>query len=416
MARPSFTAVLLAALAFTLPASADERIAYAIPPGQEKLVLAMCGGEDALPGGCKLAGASIDKSVIVARYSCKGGAEHALELRHASVKEGALATTAAFSIARKEGAPEADLVEALAARIRKQEGQFRWVEPQPSNVEAPTTPTPPPADATRDGLTQEQSERYKQGFSLYAAGNHREALRLFTDLARQNPHGGVLGMVVATLAATAPDPEIAADYGRRADEAPNDTLAQFMAGVAAHYAAHQRAGSREQKDALYTTALRYLERASPAYDFEPRLFIYLAVSHFRLGHQPEAERLIESAVSLGSRDPDVFYCRAEIFQHVDLQRSLEDLDTYLALSEELQKQGAIGSPNKRARVLRMREHLIAVSRGEAPADEIFDPVSPSLQVLGSPRLFGLGVLGVGAMGWIATGIARSVARRRRRAA
>jgi tetratricopeptide (TPR) repeat protein len=414
MARTSFAFVLLAALATAATASADERGAYAIPPGQEKLVLEMCGGDEPLPGGCRLAGASIDKSVIVARYACKGGAEHALELRHASVKEGALATTVAFSIAPKEGAPEADLVGAVAARVRKREEKFRWVEPQPTNVEAPTTP--PPAETLQEGLTHEQSDRYKQGFSLYAAGNHREALALFTELARHNPRGGVLGMVVATLAATAPDPGTAAEYGRRADQAPSDTLAQFMAGVAAHYAAHQRAGSREQKDGLYATALRYLERASPAYDFEPRLFIYLAVSHFRLGHQPEAERLIESAVALGSRDPDVFYCRAEIFQHVDLERSLKDLDTYLALSEELQKQGAIGSPNKRARVLRMREHLIAVSRGEASADEIFDPVSPSLRILGSPQLFGLGVLGVGALGWIATGIARAVARRRRRAA
>ena len=114
-------------------------------------------------------------------------------------------------------------------------------------------------------------------------------------------------------------------------------MKQFVAGVGAHYYAHQSAPTKEAKRPYYEIALTYLSRAESAYAAEPRLWIYLAVSNFRLGRQREAEALIEKAVALGADDPDAYYCRAEIFQHQNLARSLADLDLYI---EQMKKNEA----------------------------------------------------------------------------
>ena len=54
---------------------------------------------------------------------------------------------------------------------------------------------------------------------------------------------------------------------------------------------------------------------------------------------PEAQALIEQAIPLATNDPDVYYCRAEIFQRANLARSLEDVERYLTMVDELHKQG-----------------------------------------------------------------------------
>jgi hypothetical protein len=163
-----------------------------------------------------------------------------------------------------------------------------------------------------------------------------------------------------------------------ADRSPDDVLKQFVAGVGAHYFAHQSGTSKDEKSAYYALALKYLSRANPAYASEPRLWIYLAVSNFRLGHQAEAEALIERAVALGADDPDAYYCRAEIFQRKNLTRSLADLDFYLDRMKKNEASSGITAPEKNARVQRMKDYLLAVSRGEREPVELFDPVSEEL--------------------------------------
>jgi hypothetical protein len=155
-------------------------------------------------------------------------------------------------------------------------------------------------------------------------------------------------------------------------------------------------------------------RARPAYDFEARLFIYLAVSHFRLGHQDEAEVAIERAVELGGDDPDAFYCRAEIFQRRDVARSIADLERYLEMTRRLVAEGGVVAASKQERVRRMLEHLRAVQRGEERGDEIFDPVGegPVALRFGQDRArFALGALACGLVVLVATKIG---ARRRAR--
>ena len=292
----------------------------------------------------------------------------------------------------------------------------------------------------RPGLSAEQEARYQAGLRAYQEHRYQDAISTYVALARDNTCCGVLGMVVASYASTAPSPSVAMRFQAEADAAPNDLLKQFIAGVVSHYAAHHSGRSREEKSRLYAQAIRYLDRTRPTFDFEPRVFIYLAVSHFRLGHQREAEEFIERAVTLGHDDPDVFYCRAEIFQRSNIQRSIEDIDTYLRMMAVFERQGAVSDPAKTARVHAMRDHLVKVSRGEASPTEIFDPIAAEQQegassvtstTTGAPRgrgasppgagrrgasggQFGMRVVGVGVGVWALWGLSRLARKGRKR--
>lgn len=361
----------------------------AIPPGQEALLERMLGDGVPLPGGCRLETATVDRSVVRARYACAEGASVPLELHPAAADVAARQTTAQFAIAAPEGPGAADpetgaaavrdaLVAAVATLVRANEAQFRW-----------TQVNRPPAGAL-DGVGAEESfagtldhaapahpqteaeRRMARIEELYELDRNAEAYAMAVELAREDPaHPGVLGMIVSNLASTQPDHDRVAQLAAAADAAPEDTLAQFIAGVAAHYCAHYKARSNEDKKSLYAQALRYLERTRPAYDFEPRVYIYLAVSHFRLGHQDQAEALIEEAVHLDNQDADAYYCRAEIFQRKEPQRSLRDLRRYLASAA--QPTGVV-KPGKVRRVQTMLTRLVRRMNGEVDDLELWDPL------------------------------------------
>ena len=233
----------------------------------------------------------------------------------------------------------------------------------------------------RQGLTASQEAQYQAGFRAYQQRRYPDAIQIYMNLARENHCCGVLGMVVASLASTAPTPERAEAAAREADAAPDDILKQFVAGVLAHYAAHVNGRDQEEKSRLYTQAIRYLERTRSTLTEEPRLYIYLAVSNFRLGRQREAEAFIERAVQLAAHDPDAYDCRAEIFQRVNVRRSIEDIDTYLRMNAENEARGAVGDPGKTERVRLMRAHLLAVAEGRAQPQELFDPVAEQRRAL-----------------------------------
>jgi tetratricopeptide (TPR) repeat protein len=196
-----------------------------------------------------------------------------------------------------------------------------------------------------------------------------------------------------------------------------------VAGVAAHYSGHLRAPTREKKAELYERTIKYLTRARPKFDLEPRLYVYLGVSNFRLGHQKEAEELIEHAIPLATNDPDVYYCRAEIFQRVNTKRSIEDIERYLKMIDTLHAQGVPINDAKQARVKRMLDILGAISRGEqkaAEADELFDPLPEATsmsapapvpaRLFTDPKHFALAALAAAAL---AAGAWRLVGRRKR---
>ncbi len=362
------------------PAWAQQQLV--IPPGQERLLGAMVGQGDVELAGCRLRRAAAQKGYVIVEYGCQGvTAPVRLVLYPPTYTGEAAARTEKFALAAAPGTTlPAGLADAVAERIAKGERRWYWLEVQGEiGADAPiepTAPLPPEKTAGDAELDPELVALFERGLKLYSEKRHGEALALFLELAAKNPHfAGALGMVVANLAPTHPDAEGVAAYTAKADAAPDDLLAQFVAGVAAHYSAHYTARTPEQKRALYETSIRYLERTRPAFDFEPRTFIYLAVSHFRLGHQEQAEALIEQAVRIGDQDPDAYYCRAEIMHRSNTERALSDLDKYLEMTEKFRAAGGWVADTKVARVKAMQAHLRRVMAGEEKLADIFDPLA-----------------------------------------
>jgi hypothetical protein len=119
-------AALLALLALLAGAGDAWAARWLIEPGQEALLLAMLGGGAELPGGCRIEGASVEKTVVVARYTCAAGPVR-IELHHPSDAPPSAPRTGAFALVVPPGneVPPAFL-DALGARIRDREGAFRW--------------------------------------------------------------------------------------------------------------------------------------------------------------------------------------------------------------------------------------------------------------------------------------------------
>jgi tetratricopeptide (TPR) repeat protein len=219
---------------------------------------------------------------------------------------------------------------------------------------------------------------YAQALALARERRNDESLQVLLPLARKSPTNHVLGLLLSTVASTRHDQAAAERLMAEADAAPSDPLLQLMAGVAVHYCGHIEGRTRAEKAHFYGLALRYLERVFPAYDHVVRAWLYVAVTHFRLGRQAEAEAALRQAEARNSYgdDADTFYCRAEIRQRVDPTGALADLDRYEAIMTRNLASGAFGDANKAGRLAGMRARFEAAVRdGEgAEATDLFDPI------------------------------------------
>lgn|GEM_PF-2108691 len=368
--------MILAAPAWstTPPASMTVEV---IPRDQETLIQKML----ALPAdlasdtGCEVQDIEVQKTSIKARVLCKtaqGSNEWSVDLTHVNAKEataGKVIKTERFRVAAEEG-HDVRVLDQFVEQVKAHEGDFRWVVAM-EGWSRPDTDLPSP-DKIEGDKDDPRHLRYNVGFEMFKERQYGRAYKYFVLMARDDPtYAGVLGMLVANLAPLHPDAERVKKLTDASDAKPDSALDAFLAGVAAHYSAHYVASSKEGKQALYETAIQYLERTRPTFDFEPRVFIYLAVSHYRLGHQKQAEALIEQAVALNRQDPDAFYCRAEIFHRTQPERALKDIDQYLALTEA--EEGV--STAKVNRVRKMRGYLVRVISGELELTELWDPIT-----------------------------------------
>ncbi len=387
--------VLLQCLALPLLAAEN----HVIPPGQEAVVQAMLALP--LPDACVLKNVQISAAVIHAEIQC-GEATANVDLTHPLDTPQAPFHTENFAVSAT-GNPPASLLPALAAHIKSHEADFHWqvIAEQPKR---PPLRTEQPAD-----MTASQWAAMQKGEALYVAQKMPEAYEVFVNLARETTATGVLGMVVATLAPAAASFDRVEELRKQADAAPDDPLKQFLAGVALHYFGHRGAQTREEKKQYYRAAIPYLEKAKKAFPKEARVYIYLAVSHFRLGEQKQAEEAIETAVQFGERDADAFYCHAEVFQRVDLPQAINDVKKYLALTEKVAKETpGFVSASKQRRVEEMLKHLEAFQAGTEKPEDLFDPLPEAVRheaPSGNPLLTwllpagALVLIGVGAWLW-----------------
>lgn len=392
------SAIALQFLSFPMHA-ADVHV---IPPGQESAVKAMLELPPQTVGGCSLLEVQISGAVIQATLACIGGPA-SLALHHLADAPDAPQKTAQFAVTTTGNPPPA-FVQAIVDNVKAHEAGFHWqtIAEQPKR---PRLRTEQP-----ENMTASQWAAMQKGQALYGQGKMPEAYEVFVELARETTVTGVLGMVVATLAPSASNFERVQRFRQDADDAPTDPLKQFLAGVALHYYGHRGAQTREEKHKYYRDAIPYLERARVAFPNEARVFIYLAVSHFRLGHQKEAEEAIERAVVLGEHDADAYYCRGEVFQRVNLPRAIEDVKKYIAVTEPVAREmPGFVSPEKQKRVAEMLRHLEAFQAGTETPTDLFDPL-PDRHAenepwgresdLTGPILGGLAVLAAGVGFWL----------------
>ncbi|GMV41346.1 MAG: hypothetical protein AMXMBFR64_30620 [Myxococcales bacterium] len=360
--------IVVAILASPAAAQPPSRV---IPAEQGERVGLMLGVGAGEIGGCVLDTASIDKTLVRAKYTC-GADTVELTLVHPDAAEAPLGKTEKLAIT---GVAPAPLVEGLLSRIREQEAEFAWAEVVPGRGGKTAGFSPSVPLFRLVGATDEQQAKYEKAVELYKQDRAEEAYALLYEVA-QHVQQGVLGTLVAALASSHPTPQWVEELGRRADANPDDPLPNFVAGVAAHYYGHQSGSSVEEKQRYYRMAIPWLERAKEKYVREPRVWIYLAVSHFRTGEQAKAEEEIEKAVALGRHDADAFYCRAEIWHRKDPQKAVDDMKEYLKIMDENRARGSFWSEGKEKRVRDMLAHMERVARGELKPDaaELFDPI------------------------------------------
>src|ERR1051325_261093 len=98
---------------------------YVIPPGAEPLFSDMLGSGLTLPGGCTFSDGQIERTSVLATYTC-GGGQVLLQLLHPGIALPGGVRTQRFAITVKSGAPPAGLVEAVADHIRAREAAFEW--------------------------------------------------------------------------------------------------------------------------------------------------------------------------------------------------------------------------------------------------------------------------------------------------
>lgn len=378
------------ALAFLAVAALPQR-AHAdppgavLPPGQEAAVQAML-GSGAPVGGCHVQDAQIERDVIRASYQCTqaNGAALAVKTtwRHAAKAQSGDAIGGAWALNLEPMHPA--LRDALLDRASVQGAQVLWQLPG-SGAKATELPAAAKAGqgeaaAMRRPMSPEAQRVYDQTHQLIQAGKADACVDLLLPILRKEPHPLLLGRLVVVAAGVASlndGPSRVDKLVAQADAHPEDSLAQFLGGVAVHYRGHLRAASALEKRADYTAALRLLQRVAKVYPDSPRLWIYTAISHLRLGQQAQAEEAIELAVSHDDGgDADVYYCRAEVWHRKDPAKALQDIARYQQIMVQNKQKGAFLNPNKEQRVERMRQAIAAAQAEQHPltGEDLFDPI------------------------------------------
>ena len=379
-----------------------------LPPGQEPLFGAMLGGADPLPGGCRLASASVSTRQVTGQYRCASApGPMVLELHYpATAPPGATPAGRLAVYARTPAAKSVGLFAAVLERVRARESAVRWLrvaDPTAARIEAPPAaaigappapgaggtprapgavegpstllhpllPAPPlplPLALTEAGsvLTAAQRARYRDGLLDLRERQYSYAVVEFLSLARESPCCGVPAMLAAALAGSHPSPALAVRYLAQAEAAPEDALAQLLAGVTAMEAAHRAASGLDDKRALYVRAEGPLARAVGRWPGEPRLWTALGVTRARLGQTRTAAEALARAEALDPLDPELALARAEWLQPTDPAGSRASLDAYFSMVTALESRGALGRGGQLAQARAL--HAAQADRGTVDFD------------------------------------------------
>lgn len=109
-----------------------------IAPGQEDLLAEMAGRGEVLARTCSFAGGQVESTMARVAYRC-GQAHVIVELRHVSQAPARAIRTERFSISAGGGDVPAELLAAIAARVRARERSFVWAQAGEQGGEAGRT-------------------------------------------------------------------------------------------------------------------------------------------------------------------------------------------------------------------------------------------------------------------------------------
>lgn len=123
--RIAVCAFLMAAV--LLRGSAAQANDHVIAEGQEAFIRAMVGGDEVLPGGCRVEEVTVSRRHIDVTYGCDGGQRARVWLRHLEDTANPGDTAGRFALG-VQGAAPAGLMEAVIARVTAREASFRWTE------------------------------------------------------------------------------------------------------------------------------------------------------------------------------------------------------------------------------------------------------------------------------------------------
>lgn len=219
--------------------------------------------------------------------------------------------------------------------------------------------------AIAERMTVEHPEM-AEGLDLRAAGlgragRYREAIEILHELSQRHADrdivlGRIAGLLAFLTAEALEDPskkaelELVEQRMREAAQRNNDIVARFIVATRGYYAGE------------FTKALPELQALAATANRDPRIPLYLAMAHFWLGHQADAEKWIGKAVQIGPSDPDVFYCRSQIVRRSNLPLAIADLERYEAMTKQ---PWALGPRQKTERV---EAELALMRKGRIPPD------------------------------------------------
>jgi len=149
-------------------------------------------------------------------------------------------------------------------------------------------------------------------------------------------------------------------YNRLSKHMDPDQTREFLAGIEDTVVGKFLLGMNYfYVDADYLKSIHYMEQVRKVVEQDPRVYVYLSLDHFYLGHQELAEQLAEKAVEVGREvDPDAYYVRSIVVRRTDLDQAVRDIEIYLKLSEG---KGKVKKPEKEAW---LRQELEKLKRGE----------------------------------------------------
>ncbi len=177
-----------------------------------------------------------------------------------------------------------------------------------------------------------------------------------------------LGLYITTyLVGGRLGPETIPSWTAKADKAPDDPVANYLAAISVYYKANDT-----HLPADYARSIPYFERVvAKIPQHQPRAWMYLGMAHFFNGDQAKAQKILEDLEPYTYHEPDINYCRSLAYRKTDLPRAIAEMEKFLSIFLGEDRPGF--GP---AKIQKAKDDLEAMRRGEVPSYWLKRPNDP----------------------------------------